>query len=110
MSLSLPIGYYSVKPITIKASFDIDARTFAIPKDTTISEMARYAKVRNPKRWLRNRRLNRKFCKHPSWYLPDWAMEFLRTSYVERTLLDSMVGQIEASEDERVLKEMRSMI
>jgi len=62
------------KKFTIKASFDLKGAV-EIPTSITLPEMARYAKVRRPKRWLNNKRLNKKFRKNYAKYLPRWALE-----------------------------------
>lgn len=93
------------KKFTIKASFDLRGAV-EIPTGITLPEMARYAHVRRPKRWVRNKRLNKKFCKNYAAYLPRWALVFWQDlPYTVRAMND-----IVHEEDRRILEMLKNSI
>lgn len=94
------------KKFELKAHFELDKRTLSIPHTITLPQMARYAKVRRPKKWLNNRRYNRKFCKFYYRYLPKWALDFWR----ELPIYQKATNEIMYEEDKRLIEEMNKSI
>lgn len=89
------------KKFTIHASFDLRGIK-EVPSDITLSGMARYAKVRRPKRWLRNKRLNKKFCKNYAKYLPRWALEHWQA--LPYIYITKAMNEIYREEDRRIIE------
>lgn len=92
------------KNFTIKASFDLRG-VAKIPNDITLSGMARYAQVRRPKRWLKNKRLNKKFCKNYAKYLPRWALKF----WQDLPYTTKAMNEIMHEEDRRIIEMLKKL-
>jgi hypothetical protein len=93
------------KKFTIHASFDLRG-VMEIPSNITLSGMARYAKVRRPKRWVRNRRLNKKFCKNYAKYLPRWALKHWQALPYSTKAMNEICRE----EDRRIIEILKNSI
>jgi len=59
--------------------------------------------MKHPKRWRRNRRLNKKFLKNPQKYLPKWVWE----AWQDLPMNEKAMREIMAEEDRLTFEELK---
>jgi len=90
--------------VTIKRA-ELDPRLPDIIGPKEWYKLAPWSNLKHPKRWVRNKRLQKKFCKHRRRYLPNWIFELYLTIGEQRVehAYARATKQIMDEEDKRIL-------
>jgi len=105
------------KMFVIKAKVEIHPQELNLPDEFPINEWHRLAylsNLKNSKRWTRNKRLRKRFCKYPKRYLPNWVLKNYSiingtVKNVYNPIIKTAANEIRVIEDKIILEKMKKI-